>query len=226
MSINIVIVEDSTLVRKGLVSIVNNLPSPDGFNTESTGSPGPYTVIADVASPKELFAVLKTDNPDLLILDYSLQTNSDDTHPLHALDGQSLIKHIRKNYSTNILVVSLHHSPIIIRAALEAGATGYLSKSANIDVLAQAIHAVLKGETFVEHHLLKNMLHRNPDAAVISPKELEVLRQMGKGSRLTDIAQYMSLSIKTVSAHKLRAMEKLRIRNDSELYRVITGMAL
>ncbi|MEB0013716.1 response regulator transcription factor [Glaciimonas sp. Gout2] len=225
MPINIIIVEDSTLVRKGLVSIISNFSAPNASPQTSTEQTS-YNVVADVASPKELLEALKTHNPDLLLLDYSLQTDSTDPHPLHALDGHNLIKHIRKNYSTNILVVSHHHSPIIIRAALEAGANGYISKSANEEVLWQAIQAVIKGDTFVEHHLLKAMLYRNPETAVISPKEIEVLRLMGKGSRLTDIAQCMSLSIKTVSAHKLRAMEKLSIRNDSELYRVIAGMAL
>ncbi|QRX82582.1 response regulator transcription factor [Glaciimonas sp. PAMC28666] len=226
MPFNIIIVEDSTLVRKGLVSIINNLPLPDAIQPASSSEPAPYRVVADVASPKELLAALTEHNPDLLMLDYSLQTDGEETHPLHMLDGQNLIRHIRKNFSTNILVVSHHHSPIIIRAALEAGANGYVTKNANEKVLGLAIQAVMKGDTFVEHHLLRTMLHRNPNAAVISPKEIEVLRLMGKGSRLTDIAQRMSLSIKTVSAHKLRAMEKLCIRNDSELYRVITGMAL
>ncbi|MGS0741036.1 LuxR C-terminal-related transcriptional regulator [Glaciimonas sp. GG7] len=226
MPINIVVVEDSILVRKGLVSIINNLQSKGAPHPALSAEPGPYKVIADVASPKELFAVLKDYKPDLLVMDYSLQIDNNDPNRLNTLDGQSLIKYIRKNYSTAILTVSLHHSPIIIRAALEAGSNGYISKSADVEVLSQAINAVLSGDTFVEHHLLKNMLHRNPSETVISPKELEVLRQMGKGCRLTDIAQRMNLSIKTVSAHKLRAMEKLSITNDSELYRVIAGMAL
>ncbi|KAF3998309.1 response regulator [Glaciimonas immobilis] len=226
MPLNIIIVEDSTLVRKGMVSMVSNMSLQNVTHPMSADEKMPYRVVADVASSKDLLIALKEHNPDMLILDYSLQSDGEETHPLHTLDGQNLIRHIRKTYSTNMLVVSLHHSPVIIRAALEAGANGYISKNANEEVLSQAIQAVMKGDTFVEHNLLKNMLNRSPESAVISPKEIEVLRLIGKGSRLTDIAQRMSLSIKTVSAHKLRAMEKLRIRNDSELYRVITGMAL
>ena len=67
-----------------------------------------------------------------------------------------------------------------------------------METLGLAIEAVLKGGTFIEHRLLKSVLHRNPEASAVSPKELEVLRQMGKGLRLTDIAISMNLSIKTV----------------------------
>ena len=226
MPINIVIVEDSTLVRKGLVSIVNSLPAPGVFHAVTTGEQAPYRVVADVASAKELFAALATQTVDFVLLDYSLNTDIDDTHPLHSLDGHNLIRYIRKHYDVNIIVVSLHHSPVIIQTALEAGAHGYISKGANEETLGQAIQAVMKGDTFVEHQLLKNMLHRRPETTVVSRKEIEVLRLMGKGNRLTDIAQRMNLSIKTVSAHKMRVMEKLSIRSDSELYRIIYGMAL
>jgi two-component system capsular synthesis response regulator RcsB len=222
MSTNIVIVEDSTLVRKGLASIVNNLPTPGVFCDVSAGRQPPYRVTADVANSKELFAVLAAQEADLLLLDYSLNTDAGETHPLHTLDGQGLIRYIRKHYDIKVIVVSMHYSPIIIRGALEAGAHGYISKAASEDTLGLAIEAVMKGGTFIEHHLLKSVLHRDREAPVISPKELEVLRQMGKGNRLTDIAVSMSLSIKTVSAHKLRAMEKLGVHSECELYRVIS----
>lgn len=224
MLTNIIIVEDSTLVRKGLVSIVNTLPPPNGY--PSSNSEAPYNVVADVASSKELFQVLATQTADFLLLDYSLNIEAKENHPLHSLDGQNLIKYIRKTYNIKIIVVSMHHSPVIIRSALEAGAHGYVSKGANEEVLGQALQAVSRGDTFVEHHLLKNLLHQGQQSSTISPKEIEVLRLMGKGNRLTDIAQRMNLSIKTVSAHKLRAMDKLNIQSESELYHVISKMAL
>jgi two-component system capsular synthesis response regulator RcsB len=228
MPVNIVIVEDSTLVRKGLTSIVNNLPRPGVFYDVEAGRRPPYRVTADVANPKELFAALTSHEADLLLLDYSLNTENEpdhSPHPLHSLDGQGLIRYIRKHYGIKIVVVSMHHSPIIIRSAMEAGAHGYISKASNAETLGLAIEAVIKGGTFIEHHLLRSVLHRDREAPNISPKELEVLRQLGKGSRLTDIAVNMSLSVKTVSAHKLRAMEKLGVHSDSELYRVISCIA-
>ncbi|HEY4318151.1 MAG TPA: response regulator transcription factor [Herbaspirillum sp.] len=228
MPINIVIVEDSTLVRKGLASIVDNLPRPGVFCDVAAGRQPPYRVTADVANPKELFAVLASHAPDLLLLDYSLNTESEPDqarHPLHSLDGRGLIRYIRKQYGIPMVVVSMHHSPIIIRGAMEAGAHGYISKAANVDTLGLAIETVIKGGTFIEHRLLRSVLHHDRETPNISPKELEVLRQLGKGSRLTDIAASMSLSIKTVSAHKLRAMEKLGVHNDSDLYRMIGCIA-
>ncbi len=227
MAINIVIVEDSTLVRKGLVSIIQGFTERFGGFAGHAGAEHEYRVVADVSTPKELYAVLATERVDLVLLDYSLDLTEAQGNPINGIDGQSLIKWLRKQYpGTAMVVVSSHRSPIIVRMALEAGALGYLSKGTTEGVLHQAITAVLRNEVFVEHSLLKDVLNSNVTDATLSQKEIEVLRLISKGQRLTDISRQMNLSIKTVSAHKLRAMDKLNVSSDLALYRVISEMAL
>jgi two-component system capsular synthesis response regulator RcsB len=227
MSANIAIVEDSLLVRKGLVSIVRDLSNRLGTLPSHAGNSPAYRVVADVASPKELLAVLSNTAVDLVLLDYSLNIQDDFVNPIHSIDGHALIKWIRKHYpATHVITVSSHCSPVIIRMALEAGSVGYVSKGATETVLGQAIQAVMGGEVYIEHRFLKDLLNRNPLEVSISPKEMEVLRLICKGFRLTEIARQMNLSIKTVSAHKLRAMEKLGVSSDLELYRLATEMTL
>jgi two-component system capsular synthesis response regulator RcsB len=229
MPAQLAIVEDSLLVRKGLVAIVNGLIRRPGGLSGHAHETGEYEVVADVSSAQELQRLLANQPIDLLLLDYSLAADAGniDSHPLHAMDGHALIKWVRKQYpATRIITVSSHCSPIIIRMAFEAGATGYVSKGATEAVLGHAIVAVMKNEVYIEHRFLKDMLNKNPLEVSVSPREMEVLRLISKGFRLTEVARQMHLSIKTVSAHKLRAMEKLGVSSDLELHRLTTVMAL
>ena len=227
MPASIAIVEDSLLVRKGLVSIVRELSNRLGGLSGHAAEREAYQVVADVATPKDLLAALASKTIDLVLLDYSLNIQDERGNPIHAIDGHALIKWIRKQYpAIRVITVSSHCSPVIIRMALEAGAMGYVSKGATENVLGQAIQAVMGGEVYIEHRFLKDLVNRNPLEVSISPKEMEVLRLICKGFRLTEIARQMNLSIKTVSAHKLRAMEKLGVNSDLELYRLATEMTL
>ena len=227
MPAQLAIVEDSLLVRKGLVAIVKGLIERPGGLSAHTHEVDAYEVVADVATAQELQSLLARQRIDLVLLDYSLDTSDTDAHPLHKMDGHALIKWVRKEHpATRVITVSSHCSPIIIRMAFEAGATGYVSKGATEAVLAQAIVSVMKNESYIEQRFLKDMLNKHPLEISVSPREMEVLRLIGKGFRLTDIARQMHLSIKTVSAHKLRAMEKLGVSSDLELYRLTTVMTL
>ena len=111
---------------------------------------------------------------------------------------------------------------MLIRQALKEGVKSYLSRDINEKTLSQAIATVLKGEIYIESQLV-NMLfrHEMTDIEKLSPREIDVLRLICKGLHLKDIAQHMHLSIKTVSAHKIRAMEKLDVQNDCQLYSLI-----
>lgn len=225
MPSHLVIVEDSLLVRKGLLAIVKGLLEQPGGLSADPHATEKYEIVADVASARELQSLLAEQPIDLVLLDYSLDTDDLDTSPLHKLDGHALIKWVRKQYpATRIITVSSHSSPVIIRMVFEAGAIGYVSKGATEVILGQAIISAMKNEAYIEPRFLKEMLHKKPLEISVSPREMEVLRLIGKGMRLTDIAQQLHLSVKTVSAHKVHAMEKLGVSSDVELYRLTMAL--
>ena len=122
----------------------------------------------------------------------------------------------------SIILLSPYANAMFIRQALKEGVRSYLSRDINEKTLSQAIATVLKGEIFIESQLV-NMLfrHEMTDIEKLSPREIDVLRLICNGLNLKEIAQHMHLSIKTVSAHKIRAMEKLDVQNDCQLYSLI-----
>lgn len=216
MDIKIVIAEESSLIRRGLSSMMQPLSLPaSGMNQRCV-------LTGEAASSAELLSLLGQHNPDIVILSYSL-TTSFNRSPLTGMDGLKLLKWLHQTYPTlSIILLSPYANAMFIRRALKEGVRSYLSRDINEKTLSQAIATVLKGEIYIESQLV-NMLfrHEMTDIEKLSPREIDVLRLICNGLNLKEIAQYMHLSIKTVSAHKIRAMEKLDVQNDYQLYSLI-----
>ncbi|MDV5372149.1 response regulator transcription factor [Enterobacter hormaechei] len=216
MDIKIVIAEESSLIRRGLSSMMPALSLPtSGMNQRCV-------LTGEAASSAELLSLLGQHHPDIVILGYSL-TTSLSRPPLAGMDGLKLLKWLNQTYpAINVILISPYANAMLIRQALKEGVKSYLSRDINEKTLSQAIATVLKGEIYIESQLV-NMLfrHEMTDIEKLSPREIDVLRLICKGLHLKDIAQHMHLSIKTVSAHKIRAMEKLDVQNDCQLYSLI-----
>lgn len=216
MDIKIVIAEESSLIRRGLSSMMQALSLPtSGMNQRCV-------LTGEAASSAELLSLLGQHNPDIVILSYSL-TTSFNRSPLTGMDGLKLLRWLHQTYpALSIILLSPYANTMFIRQALKEGVRSYLSRDINEKTLSQAIATVLKGEIFIESQLV-NMLfrHEMTDIEKLSPREIDVLRLICNGLNLKEIAQHMHLSIKTVSAHKIRAMEKLDVQNDCQLYSLI-----
>jgi two-component system capsular synthesis response regulator RcsB len=107
------------------------------------------------------------------------------------------------------------------------GATGYISMDICEKTLERVIVSVLNNEVYVEKGMMKSLFQGGDRSGKdVSLKEMEVLRLLCKGLNLTSIANRMNLSIKTVSAHKLRAMSKLDVDSDCQLYCLLTETKL
>ncbi len=216
MDIKIVIAEESSLIRRGLSSMMQALSLPAfGMNQQCI-------LAGEAASSAELQSLLGQHHPDIVILGYSL-TTSLSRAPLAAMDGLKLLRWLNQTYpALNVILLSPYANATLIRQALKEGARSYLSRDINEKTLSQAIATVLKGEIYIESQLV-NMLfrHEKTDVEKLSPREIDVLRLICNGLNLKEIAHHMHLSIKTVSAHKVRAMEKLDVKNDCQLYSLI-----
>jgi len=152
--------------------------------------------------------------PDLIILDITM--------PL--LNGIDAALQIKKNLpGVKLLFVTMHVNPAYLEAALNAGATGYVLKSAAREELLGAIQTVLNGRIYVTPSLSGDALERFPDpseaaAAVrLSAREREILQLVAEGRAAKEIAHILNISISTVAFHRNNIKRKLGLRTTAEL---------
>ena len=158
------------------------------------------------------------DGPDLILLDISMPE----------LSGVEAIPRIREVApGARILIVSMHATAGHVRAALKAGADGYLLKTADEDEFLVAIRALLKGRKYISTELTGSMIisyvDGNAEAASkadsLTPKEKMVLKLIAEGNSNKDIAAKLNLSVKTIDTHRTSFMKKLDLHNVREVTR-------
>jgi DNA-binding NarL/FixJ family response regulator len=144
--------------------------------------------------------------PDVVLMDLSLPEQQ----------GLEAIREIKRRCAgTRVLVLSLHDTPQSLRAALDAGADGYLLKGASRAELVLAIAVVLRGTLFVSPALTRRPAVPSLDRLTL--RERQVLKRIAEGARNRDIAQELALSTKTVEKHRAKLMRKLNLRNIAAL---------
>jgi DNA-binding NarL/FixJ family response regulator len=196
--IAIIIADDHAMVRSGLQRIIESEP---GLHVTGQAGDGAGTL-----------ARLADTRCDVLLLDLGMPAPS----------GPDLIRRIRaQRPRLAILVVSMHNHPKMVRAALAAGANGYVTKDSDPEVLAAALRRVAGGGHYVEPSLADALLFAPAPApsANLSPREREVLRRLAEGESNHEIARALFLSEKTISTHKANLMAKLRLENMADLVR-------
>jgi DNA-binding NarL/FixJ family response regulator len=137
-----------------------------------------------------------------------------------APSGLELIRQVRAQWpQLAILVVSMHNHPKVVRAALDAGANGYVVKDSDPEVLVAALRRVAGGGHYLEPSLADALLFTPSPAphGNLSPREREVLRRLARGQSNGEIARALFLSEKTISTHKANLMAKLQLENVADL---------
>lgn len=214
MTVNIVVADQHTIIRRGISSMIHNMPAT-GFDKDGMA----FNVLGDTDSPNEIFTLLSQNKVDILFLGFTLKTKK--THsPLSEMDGSSLVKWLANKFpETRIVVLSPFRNRNIIRQVLQDGAVGYISRETCERSIWRSIVAVYNGETYIERSLMDSLFRSyKPTEQELTLRENDVLRMLCSGLSLTTISKKMNLSNKTVSAHKLKAMEKLGVKNDCQLY--------
>lgn len=161
---------------------------------------------------------LKRKLPDLLIVDISLE---------EGVDGIELIKMVKARHSDlPMLVVSMHDEALFAERSLKAGARGYIMKQVAIEGMMEAIRRVLGGEVYVSERVSATIVKRFIDGkqedtaspmSVLSDRELEVFRLLGRGYSTREIADQLHVSVKTVESYRAHIKEKLGFKNATEL---------
>jgi DNA-binding NarL/FixJ family response regulator len=198
--IRIILADDHTLFRAGLKQMLH--------------SHAGYAVVAEATNADETLARLAANEADLLVLDLTMPGTT----------GTRLIEAVADRHpELPILVLSMHDEPATVRRALRAGAAGYLTKEASPDTLLTAVARVAAGERYIAPAVAESLAFESlaPGAGheALSPREWEVLRLIAQGLPLSQIADMLNLSPKTITTHKAHLMEKLGVGNNADLIR-------
>jgi DNA-binding NarL/FixJ family response regulator len=200
MTINLLLADDHTILRNGLKHF---------FATRDDLSVG-----GEASSAQEVLDILRSQAFDLLLLDLNMP----------GISGLDLLKRLHSLYpQLPILILSMHKESEIVSRALKLGASGYLTKTSEPEILLSAIQKVSRGGKFIDPTLVDAMVfEQSSDESpyrILSDRELQVLQLLAAGKHGCDIARQLKLSEKTVSTHKTRMMQKLGIDNTVELIR-------
>ncbi len=200
--IRLIIADDHPIVRGGLKHLFQLSLEID--------------VVAEADNSQQLLNLLKDNEVDLLLLDLNMPGCS----------GIELITHIRSHYpDLPILVLSMHNELQIVARALKAGASGYLTKDNEPEILLSAIRKVAAGGRFIDPKLAENLvfefegLDEKKPHEKLSEREFEVMQLLASGKSVNEIADALFISNKTVSTHKTHLLKKLHLNNITELVR-------
>jgi DNA-binding NarL/FixJ family response regulator len=200
--IRIVIADDHAIVREGLKRIVDEVAD--------------FRVAGEASDAGEVMQRVRELDFDVLLLDLSMPGRS----------GMELIKLAKtEKPALRILVLSMHEEKQYAGRAIKSGASGYLTKDSAPEKLEAAIRKIAGGGAYISAEVAEQLaLGAMPGAqaephTTLSDREFEVFRLLVAGTSVTEIGAKLHLSVKTVSTHKANLMQKLGVRNQSDLVR-------
>jgi DNA-binding NarL/FixJ family response regulator len=180
---------------------------------------GKFSVVAQASDGEELLRLIQANPADVLVVDVEMPN----------MDGIKALEHLKNNNSTvPVLVFSADESPTNVRAALQAGARGFLPKNAKADELEFAINSVLRGNTYLSPSVTKALMQPDglPSAsgpnslAVLTKREVEILRHLADGKPNRVIGKMLHISTRTVDTHRSNILKKLTVKTNAELVKI------
>jgi DNA-binding NarL/FixJ family response regulator len=200
--IRVLLADDHAIVRAGLKEILANT--------------GDITVAAEATNGQEVMERIRGHDYDVAVLDMSMPGRS----------GIELIKQVKdEKPKLRILVLTMHSEEQYAVRALKAGASGYLTKDSAAEQLVAAIRKIAAGGAYVSPETAERLaLGASPRAeaalhTLLSDREFQVLQLIAGGQSVGGIAKRLALSVKTVSTHKTRILQKMGLANQAELIR-------
>jgi two-component system, NarL family, invasion response regulator UvrY len=197
----VLLVDDHPIIRQGFRRILTQAFSDLCVGEAETG--------------EQAIALSESSVWDLIILDLSLP----------GLSGLEVIRDVRRMQpESRIIVVSIHSPQQFARRALSVGAAAYLEKSAAPEEMVKAVAEVLEGRSYVSPSGLEvasGVDSTTPPHELLSDREYQVLRMLGVGKTVSEIAAELSLSVKTVSTYRTRILGKTGLRTTAELMRYV-----
>jgi two-component system invasion response regulator UvrY len=200
--VKILVADDHPIVRQGLKQILSEYPD--------------LTVADEAGTGKDVLVKVGKKDFDIVLLDISMPGRN----------GLDILKELRtKKPKLPVLVLSIYPEDQYAVRVLKLGAAGYLTKESVPEELVAAIRKVARGRKYVSNSLAEKLatdLEINAEKAPhenLSDREYQVMSMIASGKRLKEVAEELSLSIKTISTYRSRIMEKMNMRNNAELIR-------
>ena len=188
------IADDHPVVRAGIRTLLESEPS--------------LTVVAEFDDVPSIRHGLQSLQPAALLLDLTMA-------------GASTLELIPQLLATTpqlrIIVLTMHDDPGLAREALRLGAYGYLLKEAAAEELLQAVRTVLAGRTYLQPTLGARLATSDQSTAVLTDRELEIVRLLAGGYTNSEIATRLYLSLRTVESHRSQIRSKLGVESRAEL---------
>ena len=202
--LRIIIVDDHAVVRRGVRALLESQPG--------------WEVAGEAVTGREAVDLAKRLCPNIVVMDLSLPE-------LNGLDAARQI--LKDSPRTEVLVLTMHHSEELVRNVLQAGARGYVLKSDADQSLIAAVESLRDHKPFltstVTEFVLDDYVHRAEEdvvnAGTVTPREREIIQLLAEGKSNKETASALSVSVKTVEAHRANIMRKLRLRSVSDLVR-------
>lgn len=200
MAVRVLIVDDHTLVRAGLCRLLQTF--------------GGVLVVGEASNADQALELAVQHHPEVVLMDLSLPGRS----------GLEALSDIRRRVpQARVVMMSMHDDTAHVRDALDRGAVGFVVKDAAPQELEVALRAAHSGQVFLSPQISTRMLapmlgrERPTGIAALSPRQRQILRQLGNGRTTKEIAAELGISVKTVETHRARMMEALSCRRANDL---------
>ncbi len=212
----ILLADDHTLVRAGLRALLESIDD--------------VTAISEAGDGRRALELVAAERPDVALLDISMP----------GLNGLEVAARVTSDSPrTRLVILSMHSSPSYVAQALRAGAVGYLLKDSAAEELGLALRAVMSGETYlspaISRQVVDGFLGRlarpekdeaEPVDEQLTPRQREILQLVAESRSSKEVAAMLSLSVKTVEAHRSQIMERLGIHDLAGLVRYAIRVGL
>jgi DNA-binding NarL/FixJ family response regulator len=198
--IRVIVADDHAIVRQGLKQILAQVPD--------------MQVVGEAGTGDETMAVVRDVPADILILDLSMPG-------FGALEALREVRHRRPTLP--VLILSVHSPAQYGIRMLRSGASGYMTKESAPDELIQAIRKIVGGGKYLSQEMAEKLAehvsqgeHEKPHEA-LSDREFHIVRLLALGKKVSEIAEELALSPKTISTYRRRALEKLNLQSNADI---------